>query len=271
MSDLKYLKPKTDEIYDILIVTFVLALMFSMFTVRFSQFYAEVLPTFLQFYLFLLVLFFSRLIVMKYAALINGFEIDFDMTYFNKFGVRSFDTLMYYYNEVKTYTLTKKVLTRPKAGIAAPVLSLILYIFTFGFVIYPSLWKFKFKRIPHLHVGPPQHFETELIFYRNMDISDYRISKAYLAGFFFYFVFGFIMKMLFKDELQIYNWLLLALYWIAFVTIIPFPVSDGFELHRRHNFGWIMMQTILVLGMISLLVFDNDWFVLLTISFAFHL
>lgn len=267
MSDLKYLKPKADETYDILIITFILALMFSMFTVRFSGFYAEPTPMFLQFYAFLLILFFSRLIVMKYAALKNGFEIEQVMTFFNRYGVRSYDTAQYKFNKVKKYTLTKKLIKTPK-GIASPILSLILYIFSMGFLIYPNLWKFKYTRIPHLHIGKSQEFETQLSFYRNYDISDYRISKSYIVGFFWYFVFALLFKLFFKGSLEAYYWMLFALFWIAFVSILPIPPSDGFELHRRHIFAWVMLLTILTLGMISLLVFEGTWFTVLTVVFA---
>ena len=74
--------------------------------------------------------------------------------------------------------------------------------------------------------------------------------------------------MIFTGDSIFYPWFVFALYWIAFFTLIPIPSSEGFELWRKNIFGWFMVLSMLTVGMISLLVFDNNKFTILALVFT---
>ena len=97
----------------------------------------------------------------------------------------------------------------------------------------------------------------------NIGISEYRKSKAIFAGFLFYFIAAVFLKVFFnliKDTF--FNWFTYILFWIAFVTILPIPGTEGYEFWRKNNFAWIMAITILILGMLSLVVFNSIIYVI---------
>lgn len=194
---------------------------------------------------------------MKFVAMRNAFEIDMRLTYFDRFWHYTWSKTSYYVDK------------KGFKGIPVWVLSIFIYFLTLGFLIFPAIWNYTIKKIPHLFLGSRQRYENEMGHMSNMEISNFRYSKALFAGFVFYFVFGTFMKLFLQTINQdFYNWFTFILYWFAFWTIIPIFGSEGYELFWRNRLGWIAAITILILGMLSLLIFDSMLYVIFVSLFA---
>ncbi|MCA9459416.1 MAG: hypothetical protein KC550_02595 [Nanoarchaeota archaeon] len=257
MQDSNYLIPKKNEFVDLILVSFVLGFLFSYSFFRFTLEQSGFFEVLLSFFLFIFFLLFSRLIFMKFVALRNAFEIDMRLTYFDRFGYRVWDKTSHYVDK------------KGFKGIPVLVLSVFGYFLTLGFFIFPAVWNYTIKKIPHLFLGSKQKYESEAGFPSTMEISNFRYSKALFAGFVFYFVFGTFMKLFLNSINQdFYNWFTFILYWFAFWTIIPIFGSEGYELFWRNRLAWIAVITILILGMLALLIFNSLFYVILVSLFA---
>ena len=147
------------------------------------------------------------------------------------------------------------------------IFTILIYVLTLASLVYPSVWKYNIKKIAHLHIGTQHYFESTGDIYFNMEVSDYRFSKVLIGGFFYYFIFGLLLKfLLFQTEH--YFWYVFILYWVAMFTLVPIPGNEGFELFKRNAFGWIIIFTILVLGMVALFVFDDFWYMMTITAFS---
>ncbi len=264
MVEWKYMKFQKSEIFDIIFIGVVLSILFSITFFRFTQSHDyEFFGIFITFFIFLEILIFLRTFVMKLAGYFNAFEVYLYQTYFDRFWLKKWDRLSYY-EKVGENIVLKEKKTGFK-GIPMSIISVLIYILTLGFIVFPSIWNFKYKKIPHLHLGTQQRFEYQLPHLFNRDISDYRFSKAFFSGFVFYFIFGLLMKTLLNTS-HLYYWFIFILSWIAFVTIIPILGTEGYELFARNRFAWISAFTILILGMLSLVVFRTfSYTVMITI------
>jgi hypothetical protein len=285
MEDLQYCKPKGSEWKSMLIICSTLAFMFSIMFLRFgNNIGAGFLDAFLNFFVFFIVLFYFKQSFMKLMALRDGYELIIRQSMLDEYGFRPYDKLSYWSEITQknvlavSKTVYNKVIDNRKQifrnkgfefkGIPASVLSIFLYILTLGFLIYPDMWSYKTKKIPHRFTNTVQRFDSDpLGNLFNVRVSDYRLSKSLTIGFLSYFVFGIILKLFLEDLSSYYNWFVFALYWVAFVTLIPLPSSEGFELWRKNLFAWIMVLTVLIIGMISLLVFSTVKFTLLSVFF----
>lgn len=243
----KYLKPHKDEISNLLLISAVLGFMFSYFYFQFDT--GDIVITYLMFIIFIFVLLFTRLIFMKYVAYYNDFELILTPVYFQRYWLRPYDKLPKKMNFI--------------------LINIAIFVFTAGYLIIPSSWFYKRKKIPHRHAGTQQHSEVPLNFFFNVDISDYRFCKVMFFGFFYYFLAGFILKMIFIDtNTSFYNWFTFTLYWIAFISLIPVPFTEGYEFFMRSWVFWVSALTVLVIGMIYLLVFQSLWYVILMFVFS---
>ncbi len=286
MEDIEYCAPKKKEWIDMGYVVLALSFMFAFSFTRFNDdTNTAFAQAFITFFVFLAVLFVSRQIFMKYYALLNGFEIRFNQSIFNRYGFASYDTLSYWAHEAEKkvgettldiYGKVKKKTKPPKynfhklEGIGASIISLFIYLLTLGFIIYPNIWSYKFKTIPHRFVGTQKRYEVHMRTYLfNVEVTDYRKSLIYMAGFIYYFIFGYLLKAFLGGTGEFYLWFVFALYWIALITLIPIPGSEGFEFWRRNALAWILTLTILITGMISLLVLKSFWYVILSVLLAF--
>ncbi len=261
-----YLKFKAEEFKDLLFIVIVLALLFSLTYLRFSLDEVSFVYAYFMFFLFLLVLFVTRLLFMKFVAYKNGFELNLVMTHFDRYYFNNYDTLSYTTESAQKFVGVKRVLDFK--GFAMPIVSLILYILTLGFIIFPSVWRYKIKKIPHKFLGVKQFYEDQIYF----DITNYRYAKVLFAGFLYYFIFGFFLKAAANlFDFNFYNWFTYALFWIAFFTMVPILGTEGWELFDRGTFQWINALTILVLGMLALLVFNSLTYILIITVIAFVL
>ncbi len=282
MSDLHYCKPSKNDLFLVFIVSVVFSVLFSMMFLRFDS-GSTIFETIIIFFIYLFILFLTRLVIMKFAGIRNAFELNLEWIYFDRFGFRSYDKLSYYKNKVEDNTVglsidvahsigKLKEINYSKVdnfkGIPVLFISVFFYILTLGFFIFPSVLKYNIKKIPHLFLGSKKRWEFSLLYFYNMDISGYRVSKVLFTGFLYYFVFGIFVK-LFLGDSEFYYWFIFILYWFAFITLIPYPSSEGFQLFSYNKFAWLMVFTILVLGMIGLLVFNNLWYMFGVLIFGF--
>ena len=84
---------KRQELIDFSTIVIGLSFLFSLTYVRFSRevvSFAESFTIFLIFFFFML---FGKILLMKFDAYRHGFEIFFRQTYFDRFGLRVYDTI----------------------------------------------------------------------------------------------------------------------------------------------------------------------------------
>ncbi len=256
MSIFSYVFLKKNEWMDIFFISFALSLMFSISYLRFSGSDDSVIMTFVLFFIFIFVLFSSRLHFMKFIAYKNAFEVEMYQSFFDRFWFRSYDKLSYYENKVDKKRSSFQ-------GIPMTILSVIIYILTLGYFIYPCMNAYKYKKIPHLFLGTKQRFEYQLPHIFNIEISDYRFSKMLIAGFAYYVFFAFFIRIISGDLETYNNWFTFILYWVAFVSLIPIFGSEGYELWSKNNFAWINVLVIMFLFLVALFVFQNIIYVIL--------
>ncbi|MFW6008898.1 MAG: hypothetical protein ACOCP8_06495, partial [archaeon] len=170
-----YLKIDNQELKEITFFSMVLSLMFSFTYIRFNI-KSDFFSIFFLFFLFLLVLFMLKLYFMKFIAYKNHYSINLRMSYFDRYWFREYDRVSYDFKGLK--------------GIPMPFVSLILYILTLGILIVPIFWRYKYKIIPHRHIGTKLKYESDLF----EGVSNYRISKVFFSGYLFYVFFLFMLK-----------------------------------------------------------------------------
>ncbi len=259
------------EIKDMFLIISVFSIMFAILSSRFSS--LSLIPALISFFIFFSCLFFLRQAFMKFIAYKIGFSIKLHITYFSKWGFKKYENLKAYgrdysysssnqamdlvaatiIDKEKLPYFTKKNRFKLK-GISSLLLSSVLYIITYGFFIFPSVWRYKIDIITHKFIGTKHRFESNIT--RNKFISDVRITKALFMGYIFYFIFAIILKLILPTS-GIALWFYFALFWIAFTTLIPLIGTEGYELFIRSRFAYISAITILGLGMLSLFVFSS--------------
>lgn len=232
-----------DEIQDMIYIILTLTVMFAILSSRFSD--LSLIGAFFYFLIFFIFLFVSRQLFMKFIAYRIGFSITLHQTYFSKWGFKK-------YENIKAFT--RDNFKRPIKGIPSLLLSIFFYIITFGFIIFPSVWRYKIKMITHRFIGTKHRFEN--IVTKNVAISDVRIVKSLFMGYIFYFIFAILLKLILPLE-GVTLWFYFALFWIAFTTLIPLIGTEGFEIYIRSRFAYISAITVLVLGMFSLFIFTS--------------
>jgi len=255
MIEIEYIKIKLVELKLILIYTLVLSMLFSITLFRFSKESSFDVYIFISFYIFIFLLLYLRSIFMKIIAYKNGFEIEMRNVYVDRYGLRFYDKISYYQHNIK-HNLGYK-------GIPMWIICILIYIFTLGLLIFPSIWNYKYKKIEHMFFGTRQAWEYTMGQMYNIGISDYRKSKAFFAGFLFYFIILLFLKIFtIITKASIFNWFSFILIWIAIITILPIPGTEGFSFWQKNNFAWIMATTIMILGMICIFIFQSLFYVI---------
>jgi len=246
--ELKYLKFKKDEWLNLIYICVTLAFLFTLSIFNFTSIYSNFIMTFISFFLFIFILLSSRLVFMKYIAYNNGFEIDLKLFYFNRFWFRNWDKTSYWLGN-----------NFPN-GIVSYIISLIIYVLTFGFIIFTSIWQYSIKKIPHKYVGTQLRYEN----YASLPgVSDYRYSKALFGGVLYFFAFAFFIKFFSGVfEFEFINPYIFILYWISFFTTFPIPHTEGYELWSRNRFAWLAAISILIFSMLALLILTSLTWVL---------
>lgn len=257
-----YVKIKKPELLNIFYISITLSILFSISIIRFTNLPNQFIELLIKIFIFIFILLYTRLLFIKAVAYKNAFEIDLKITYLDRYYLNTYDKLSYYKKKIPEISSHIQNLKDTFKGIPSTIISFIIYFLTLGLIIYPSLWNYKFNKISVLHVGTRQRFESS--YFHNT--SDYRFSKALFMGFIFYFLFATILKIFTTlIGLTFYNIFTLILYYIAFISIIPIPASEGYELFRRNPFAWINAIMILIITMIALLIFNNFLYMIIVI------
>lgn len=201
---------------------------------------------------------------MKYASYRQGFEIHLQQIYFNRYGLRRFEKLSYDIDRVSAHAKFAEQHHSKDSfkGIPLTLLSLFLYVLTLGLLIFPSLWTFKKKKIPHIFTGSQYKYEGEMLYLRNVDVTDYRFSKSLFAGFAYYALFALFMKVFLDGLFDLYGWLMLSLCWIALITLLPIMGTEGYELWIRNRFAWSCAFVVVFFTFLAVLAFNSAWYTL---------
>ena len=253
MEVFEYVKIQKDEAIDLFYIIFTLSLLFSITYMNFVNIYSSFTRTFILFFIFITVVLVSRLLLMKYVAYKNAFQFELHQTFFDQYWFAKRDRV----SRLEETAAKKEHRKGTFKGIPSTLIAVFIYILSLGFLIYPSLWNYRFTKIPHLHAGTQQWGEISFRHMFNQEASGYRMAKAMFWGFVYYLVFALLLRAFSESLGDFYNFFTFILFWIAFFTIIPIPGSEGYELYRKNTFMWISALTILILGMSSLLIFQS--------------
>jgi hypothetical protein len=245
------------------------------------------LGVFLIFFLFIFFLFHFRLIVIKIFGLINAVDFTMYQTKMDHYGFRKFDRFSYYKYKVEkrlvkapakiaqktTGVMSQKEIKKAKdysfTGFYSSLLSLFIFFLSLGFLIFPSMWRFKSERIEHLFVGTMNQNEIQMNWRMPLTITGYRITRALFMGNVAYVLFLFLLKELFfLDQTSLYGWFIFIVLWIAIITLLPIPGTEGYDHWEMSRFSWIFSWVILFIGMSSILVFSSAIYTLLMFVLA---
>lgn len=247
----EYIKPKKEELKNFLMISVVLGFMFSFTYFRFADISTSYFDLLVRFTVFIFIVLITRLSFMKLVAYKNAIEVNQINTYFDKYWFDKHAKLSYYKTEVSKFGGINNF-----KGIPSTLISLFLYFLTLGLFIFPGVYNYKFKKIPHKHIGTIQLFEnTHILFEQG---SRYRESKVLFAGTIYFVIVAFIIKVFSIGlDFSYFNMFTFILYYLAIFNIIPIPGSEGFSLFDKNSFAWISAITILVITMIALLIFTS--------------
>lgn len=244
----EYIKPNKQENFDLFYIICIFSLLFLLTYIRFIEHVESFLASFLLFFFFFSILLYGRLIVLKLVGYYYGVQISLYQTKVDRYFLRSYDRIS---------SNTKGNLK----AIPSLFISLFLYLLSFGLLIFPSVWNYKYKKIPHKFIGTRYKFEVAGMF--PMNITNYRIGKILFIGYIYYFIFALIYVTLFSLT-SVGLWLLFSLFWIALFSLIPLLGTEGYEIYFRNKFSWISALTILIISVFMLLVFSSFFLILLS-------
>ena len=269
-----YIQIEKDEFSDILYVAISLAFMFAIAYVRVNSTSSMFPLIFIFFLIFIVILLSGRIVFMKYISFRNGFEIKQYMTRFDRYGFRNFDRLSYYANKYDIkLKIPNPIKNKTSGKLPTPILSLIIYILTLGIFIFPSMWRYKTKIIPHKFLGTKQKLEQGIPYYMMpRGITHYRLSKAFFAGYLSYLIFAFFLKSMYNlFESEIIIWMIFIIFWIAFGTMIPLLGTEGYDYFAKAKIGWLCTLIILFLGLLSILIFKSILYIVFSTFISFCL
>ncbi len=248
MKVFKYIGFEKKEFEDLVLIILTLSFLFSFLFYKFNQ-NISLFGEFIKLILFISPLLFIQVILMKFYAYRNGFKLILHRFNIDRFWFNAWDRISYY-------------VPRLKNGITSTTFAILLYILSFGFVVFASLFNFKTKQIPHLYTGTIQKFEN---YPTHRAVSNYRYSKALFVGFIYFFAFGFILKLICSIMgISFYNEYTFVFYYIAIFSTLPFPFTYGYDLYAKNPNAWITAISILFFSLLILLIFKNNVLIIWT-------
>lgn len=274
LKDYKHIKYSVDELYSLLIFSGIISIMFTFTFFRFEISEHSLFYVFFLFFAFLLVTFALRLLVMKLISIYHGFNLYIRHYYFDKYGLRTYDSLSAFKHRVerkvvktpltigKNFSPTlRKIQYEPNKdfkGIPSPLVSIILYIFSIGFIIFPSMWRYRTKKVDHLFMGTQYYSELQLDWIPVTEVSGFRLSRVHFTGFLFYVLFGVFLKFFpLTANSEFFYWYIFMLFYIAIITLIPIPGTEGYDFFSYSRFAWISAITTVIVGMLCTLIFED--------------
>ncbi|MFW5704879.1 MAG: hypothetical protein ACOCXG_03460 [Nanoarchaeota archaeon] len=249
----EFIIPKFNETKLIFLFSAVLALMFGFLFNRFTDFDSGFFSVLIILFLFIFLLLYLRLTFMKLAAYRQCFELTLHKQYLNQFYYKAQDKISYHQKNLKK-------------GIPAYVFGIILYILTLGIFIMPYFWRYEYKKIPHLHIGSRQWLEGDSPNDMHLEVSDYRLSKVFLAGFIYYVIFTLILKLFISSENIFYEPFIFIMFYLAFFSLIPIFNFEGMELWLKNKFAWhIAITSVLTAFIYAMLLREFVYLVFFTV------
>ena len=214
------------EAFSLAFSSFFLGFMFSVFGYRFGVFEITWPSLFFKTSGFVFLVLFVKLLVMKLAGYFEGSKVVFENSLSNIY------------------------------------ISLFLFICSFGFLIFPQTWKVSKKNLPHRFVGRSEHIEYGEFSFYTTKFSEHKFSKIIFLGFVVYVVFLLLLK---PSGVLSYYFFFVTL-WIAFVSLLPALITEGYFLFTTNRFLWISSFTMIVLSFLCSLLIRNA--VILLTSFV---
>lgn len=283
MEVFKYIRFHKQENLDLVMISAVLGLMFTFTYYRFETVFEPFLYTFFVFFFFFAILLITRMIVMKILSFFEGFEILLKQTSLDHYWIRPYDSISSlkrtaagapsdFSSDVlnphfpETFPKKPSLVSEKFRGFPSSIISLVVFIFLLGYFIFPALWRYSFKKIPHRFFGRVSIHEVEETSLLPMQVTGYRFSKVLIGGFFYYVIFAIILKFLFLDSnSSLFTWLFGITFYIAIFGLIPIPGTEGFDLWHCSRLAWFFSITIVFLGMLSVIVFSSLFYMLLVL------
>lgn len=256
----KFFTFEKDELFNIFIVVIILSLMFS-YLVEKLAYNLSFMYIFLSFFFWLSVLFFLKIFLLKYVGYSQAVKLTFKFGYLNKYGFFKYQSVGRYLNDGMNISKFKK------KGIAMPVISIFLFIISFGFLILPNMWKYSWDKIPHRFLGSKKKWESNLSFIFPQDITEERITRAITSSFLAFPIVALLIK-IFVDGSEIFNYLIFGIFWIAFLNLFPFFGTLGYQVYIKRNYYWFVIVTICSLFFVSLLLFESVLTIFLVSCFS---
>lgn len=240
------------ELVDISLIVLTLSFLFSMTFYHFTDTFGFI-PSLLVFLVFFVIIFLARLAVMKMIGYSNAFHIYLRQNHFDRYWIRPWDKFSYYVGDDSF------------KGFPMSFIAIFLYVMTLGMLIFPILWNFEHKKIPHKLLGNRKKFENLNPTMQNIDISDFRLAKTFFAGFMYYFFAALVLKLFSTVTGEYYWWFMFSIFWIALLTLIPIPSSDGYELWIRNRPLWLAAVVSMIAGLFAMIIFKSIWLVLIVV------
>jgi hypothetical protein len=237
---LEYLKPTKDEIKSLILYCSFLSILFSIFFLKF-EITNNLFLDFIFRFIFLFVFFYFSLVLTKYHSLNYGILPNFYLTKFNRYYIYPWSELDLSFKELK-------------GGIYSLFLSLILFIFSFGLIIYPGVFNFKIKKIPKYFIGIKKFFEDD--YYEG--ISEYRKSRVFFHFIIYLFLFLVFLKflsLLFNFNFK--NSYSLMLLYILVILFVPIPGSIGYEIYSINIILWLGLISVILPCVLILFILEN--------------
>ena len=222
---------------------------------------------YLYIFIFIFLVLFLRQAFMKYCSYYQGFNIIFILRRFVVYGLDSRQNILsrqldktkdiaFYLQKLEK--LNKKFSN--KDGLGAYFFSIFLYILSFTYFIYPSIWSYKIEKIPHMFFGRTSKLELQMGHIRNMDISNLRISRTLLIGNIFFFLCFLFNKMFFYNT-DIYILFFTILCIFSIFHFIPIFGIEPLENYRQKSFNISFSKflsfCLIFLGIVTSILFEN--------------
>jgi len=232
MINKKYLKFSKEEFMSFIFFSLSLSLLFSTTKYFFSSNNISYFDNFLIFFIFISSFLFLKFTFLKLAGYYNAVKIDFSPTSIDNYGLENWQR--------RSYLSEKK-------PIPFYLISIVIYIFSFGLIIYSNLWKYTFDRIPHMHLLREK---------KTSNITNEIYCMVLFYGNLFILFLSIIVKILFSNS-NYYFWFQFVIFYIVFMSLIPIFGSEGYELFRRKRKYWRLSILNLISGFILIMVFTS--------------
>ena len=246
-------------------VAYIIALSFS-FTLFFQLIISNFINTqyrfieiFIIIFIFIFILLFLRLTIMKIIAYNYAFEIIFTTTYFNKYWLNKYSTL-----ETLIFNpFQKKHRLKKFKGINNNISIILLNILTYGLLIFPYSYKYQKKKIEWKFIGTTYEFENLDPGVSSLEISYFRLNKAILGGFFFFFI-AFLFSKILLSNFELYPFFIFIILYLSILYLLPFiNISEGYNLveyEKLLNINLFLSIIFILLGLFLSLFFDNIFY-----------